>query len=464
MGRVAGKDISFMLVEIPKSERYKAIGCQQLTQLPQFQSMSEEQQLRTRAVAAVLPFRVNQYVVEELIDWSRGENDPIFRMTFPVGDMLDEQDLNTMMALIKSGATSKEIEAAAFPLRGKMNPHPAGQVDHNVPTLNGQKLDGIQHKYRETVLFFPKAGQTCHTYCTYCFRWAQFVKTETIQFAEKDTSRLVSYLEHHPEVTDVLITGGDPLIMKTRLLRATIEPLLKIETLKSIRLGTKSTSWWPQRFVSDPDADDLLFEEVRESGRHLALMAHYTHPRELSTPIAEQAVRRIRSTGANVRTQSPILRGVNDKPELWSESWQRQIRLGAIPYYMFVARDTGPKGFFEVPLVEALKVFRTAYQSTSGLGRTVRGPSMSASPGKVAIQDILTVNGERVMLCTMLQGRDPSWAGRSFFAQYNKQASWLDDLTPAFGNQRFFFELDDHPIQMPKLPIIDDTDSLKILS
>ena len=197
------------MFEVPSSERYRSIGPQQLKKLPQFLQLHREQQERISAVAAVLPFRVNPYVLEELIDWESGEDDPIFRMTFPLGDMLKPTDLDTMLSLMRRGASKSEIETAALPIRAKMNPHPANQTEENIPLLNNKKLSGVQHKYRETVLFFPKAGQTCHSYCTYCFRWAQFVQTQSIQFAEKDATQLVAYLQSHPEVSDILITGGD---------------------------------------------------------------------------------------------------------------------------------------------------------------------------------------------------------------------------------------------------------------
>ncbi|NIP16707.1 MAG: lysine 2,3-aminomutase, partial [Pseudomonadales bacterium] len=196
-----------------------------------------------------------------------------------------------------------------------MNPHPAGQLDLNVPLFDDDPLPGVQHKYRETVLLFPAAGQTCHSYCTYCFRWAQFVGIEELRFAGRESSQWVRYLKAHPEVRSVLFTGGDPMIMKASVLRRYIEPLLDpaLEHITSIRIGTKAPAYWPYRFVTDGDADDVLalFEEVRRSGRHLALMAHYTHPRELETPIAELAVRRIRDTGAAVRSQAPLVRHVN---------------------------------------------------------------------------------------------------------------------------------------------------------
>jgi L-lysine 2,3-aminomutase len=245
-------------------------------------------------------------------------------------------------------------------------------------------------------------------------------------------------------VTSVLITGGDPLVMRTKLLRAYIEPLLAPELahVTSIRLGTNAPAYWPHRFVDDSDADDLLrlFEQVRGAGRHLALMAHFSHPRELSTPVAQAAIARIQSTGAVVRTQAPLIRHVNDDPAVWAEMWQRQVELGAVPYYMFVERDTGPRRYFELPLLRAFDVFRDAFRRLTGLGRTVRGPSMSATPGKVVVDGVARIHGEDVFVLRFLQARDPSWVGRPFFAALDPHATWLDGLRPAFGEAEFFFE------------------------
>ena len=229
-----------------------------------------------------------------------------------------------------------------------LNPHPSGQLTHNVPTLDGRRLQGMQHKYRETLLFFPAPGQTCHAYCTYCFRWAQFVGLDNLKFQAQETDDLVAYLKVHPEVTDVLVTGGDPMIMRSSVLRKYIEPLLapELEHVQNIRIGTKALAYWPQRFVTDRDADECLelFEEVEASGRHMAVMGHYSHPVELETEISREAVRRIRSTGAQIRMQGPLIRHVNDDPAEWAELWKTGVRLGLIPYYMFVERDMGGAG------------------------------------------------------------------------------------------------------------------------
>ena len=114
--------------------------------------------------------------------------------------------------------------------------------------------------------------------------------------------------------------------------------------------------------------------------------------------------------------------------------------MGCIPYYFFVERNTGAKEYFEIPLVRAFQIFSEAFKQVSGVARTVRGPSMSALPGKVAIEGISEVNGQKVFVLNMLQGRNPDWCKKPFFAKYNPWATWLSDLHPAFGEEKFFYQ------------------------
>lgn len=396
-----------------------------------------------RVVSSVLPFRVNDYVLEELIDWDRVPEDPMFRLLFPQREMLAPEDFDLLDRLLRSGASESEMKAAARPIQLRLNPHPAGQKQLNVPQREQESLSGVQHKYRETVLFFPSAGQTCHAYCGYCFRWPQFVGLDELRFAARESGMLIDYLHGHPGVTSVLVTGGDPLVMRTNVLRRYLDPVLAADLphVASIRIGTKSVAWWPDRF-SGPDGDALLrlFEEVVRSGKTMALMAHYSHPRELETPSAQRALRRILSTGAVVRCQAPVVRGVNDDALTWADLWRLQVQLGAVPYYMFVARDTGARRYYEVPLARAHEIYRDAIAQVSGLARTVRGPSMSATPGKAVVDGVATVHGEQVFVLRFLQARDPAWVGRPFFARFDARASWLDELQPAFGEREFFWE------------------------
>jgi KamA family protein len=432
--------------------RFRAYTVKHLDKLTARAGLDADERLAVRAVATVLPFRTNEYVVERLIDWDAAPDDPIYRLVFPQSDMLPETDVREISGLLASGAPDLEIRAAAHAVRARLNPHPAGQLAFNIPEFADEPLPGVQHKYPETVLIFPKQGQTCHAYCTYCFRWAQFVDEPDLKMATDDTARIADYLRQHPEVTSVLITGGDPMIMGEAVLRRYVEPLLApdLEHIESIRIGTKSLGYWPQRFVTDPDADETLrlFEEVAAAGKSLALMAHFSHPRELESSLVADAVRRIRSAGGVIRTQAPLIRSINDDAATWAGMWRTQMRMGMVPYYMFVERDTGPQGYFAVPLVRAHEIFRDAYASVSGLCRTVRGPSMSATPGKVCVDGVVEVAGEKVFALHMIQARNPALVGKPFFARFDPNAIWLSDLEPAFASR---FPFDTSPEELPGL-------------
>lgn len=424
--------------------KYKAYTLKNYSTIPQVQSsLTKEEIYAISVVGNVLPFKANNYIVEELIDWNNLPNDPIFQLTFPQKEMLSQKHFQEMEKALNENYSKSELKIVANKIRYELNPHPAGQKD-NIPVLDNHKLLGIQHKYRETVLFFPSNSQTCHAYCTFCFRWPQFVGMNGMKFATKETDLMIKYLQEHPEVTDVLFTGGDPLVMSAKKLQEYIEPFLNadIPNLQTIRIGTKSLSYWPYRFINEKDSDDLLrlFEKIVNSGIQLAFMAHINHSNELKTTAVQTAIKRIRNTGAIIRTQSPIMNHINNCGDEWAKMWKLQVKLGCIPYYMFVARDTGAQDYFAVTLENAWKVYRKAYNQVSGLARTVRGPSMSANPGKVQILGISEIGNEKLFILTFIQGRNPNWAGRPFFAKYNPDAIWLTDLKPIEGKDKFFFE------------------------
>jgi KamA family protein len=302
----------------------------------------------------------------------------MFRLVFPQPEMLAPEHFARIAGLLRSGADQAVVKAAAQEIRRQLNPHPAGQTTLNVPRIGNEFLKGAQHKYRETLLFFPSQGQTCHSYCSFCFRWAQFVENKDLRIASREVATLHEYLQCHHEVTDLLVTGGDPMVMKTSRLEEYLRPLTgrEFDHVRTIRLGTKSLTFWPYRFVTDPDADDLLrlLSKLVRRGKHVAVMAHVEHGRELEGPVVRQAVRRILDTGAVIRTQAPVLRHINDDADVWASMWRTQVHMGMIPYYMFVARDTGARRYFELPLERAWQIYRDAIRQVSGLGRTARGP------------------------------------------------------------------------------------------
>ncbi|MGO1720150.1 MAG: KamA family radical SAM protein, partial [Luteimonas sp.] len=290
------------------AREFKVYTHRQLDSIKQVQALSEAQRFEMKVVSQVLPFRVNEYVLEELIDWDNIPDDPIFRLVFPQREMLTPGHFDEIAELVRSEASTAEMAPVIKRVRDDLNPHPAGQMDLNLPRLDGEPLPGMQHKYRETVLFFPSQGQVCHSYCTFCFRWAQFVGDKELRFASSEADKLHSYLAQHTEVTDLLVTGGDPMVMKARHLRGYLEGLKKPELahVRNIRIGSKSLTFWPYRFVTDPDADEVLalLRELVDAGKHVAFMAHFNHWREMETPICREAIRRIRATGAQIRTQA----------------------------------------------------------------------------------------------------------------------------------------------------------------
>ncbi|WP_197910420.1 KamA family radical SAM protein [Desulfosarcina ovata] len=394
-------------------------------------------------VSRVFPFKTNNYVVNELIDWDNVEHDPLYMINFPQKELISQKNFDLVSSMLKNGTDKSLISRTIRKIRLGLNPHPAGQLECNIPELDGSRVDGIQHKYRETVLLFPAQGQTCHAYCTFCFRWPQFVGMSDHKIALKQAELSASYLSKHPEVTDVLLTGGDPMVMKAERLETYIDVLLNsgISNLKTIRIGTKSLSFWPYRFLTDRDSDKILelFRKVVDSGVHLSIMAHINHHREMKTVAFREAVKRIRRTGALIRSQSPILNHVNAIPAVWKKMWEDQVNMGIIPYYMFVPRNTGSHRFFSIPLVDAYRIFRKAFSNVSGMARTVRGPSMSARHGKIKIDGIPEINGKKYIAMSIIQGRSANWVKKPFFAEFDESARWIDELRPAFGVKTFFF-------------------------
>ena len=244
----------------------------------------------------------------------------------------------------------------------------------------------------------------------------------------------------------MLITGGDPMIMGATVLRRYIEPLLEpgLEHIESIRIGSKALAYWPQRFVSDPDADDTLrlFEKVVASGRSLAFMAHFSHPRELGPALAAGASSRIRSH----RGGDPYPGPADQDDQRRSGDLVRDVADpgpdgdGAVLH----VRGAGhrPAGLLRgAPLTGAWHLQRRVPAGRGAVPHRARAVDVGDS-GKVCVDGIADVAGQRVFVLHMIQARDPDLVGKPFFAHYDPDATWLTDLRPAFAG-RFPFEAAD---------------------
>jgi KamA family protein len=393
-------------------------------------------------VSRVIPFKTNNYVVDYVIDWENYKDDPIYILNFPNKEMLTKSQYNRLLKVLNDSGSNGAVNQVIYDIRMEMNPHPAQQMT-NVPTLNGEELKGLQHKYKDIVLFFPSQGQTCHAHCTFCFRWPQFVKELDLKFSMREIEKVIAYIRQEESINEILFTGGDPMVMDPATLSKYIEALIdaKIPNLQNIRFGTKSLSYWPFTFIPryNEEGQQMLdiLKRISDSGLHLSIMAHFNHPNELETAVIQEAISNVRQTGAEIRTQAPVLNHINNNSNAWARMWKKQVQLGMIPYYMFIERETGPYEYFSVSLAEVYQMYQNAIRETGSFSKTVTGPVMSAAKGKVQIMGVVDnpLDGNKYFMMQYVRHRDYRKTFRPFFMEFDPEATWVDQLNevPSFS-------------------------------
>ncbi len=388
-------------------------------------------------LTSIFHFKVNTYVLDHLIHWDTIPNDPIYKLVFPRKEMLSPIDYNHLKTLYHNGLKSKDIIPFVQHIKQKMHP----EVKHHstsIPKENGQVIKGMYSNFKTIVSLFPDPMvKTCHSYCSYCFRWIAFNNFEAQHNASyKDPQTPVTYLKNNPQITDVLFTGADPLVLKAEVLKKYIDPILAIDSVKVIRISSKSLAWWPYRFTTDKDADALIafFDYIIASGKHLNFCAHFTHPRELDHPEVKKAIQRIQNTGTVIRCQGPLVKDINDDPIIWSQLWTKQIQLSMIPYYMFIEANHNSENCFRIPLAKALHIFQEAQQQTTGLARTVRGPVFMNDLNRILLDGITEINGNTYFVLKSLQAPPETFSeGTIKLIPYNKDLKDLGDLFALFN-------------------------------
>jgi L-lysine 2,3-aminomutase len=374
--------------------------------------VSESRCRALKSTAAIIPFKTTDYIVEELIDWEAAPDDPVFKMNFPEPRLLHETDLATVQQLHESGAGKETIDAVSRQIQCKMVSGAEGGSSRGVPLIAGEPAIGVFHNFPYTVFLFPDIIDTCFANCNYCIRWAKQLRLRP-PFTYRDPTYPLSYLASTDAVTDVIFSGGDAFNTTAKQLGRFVQPLLDIEHLRTIRFSTRALSWRPTRLTTDIDADDLLrlLEKIISHKKHVSIMVHLTHPTELSTPTVEAAVARLRSTGAVVRGQGPLVKGINDTSEILAALWRREVQLGIVPYYLFLESQRGHLPVYKLSPAAALSVFKGADASVGGLAKTIRGPVYNFAAMKLLVDDEINVNGKKQLLLKCLQSENPSEAG-----------------------------------------------------
>jgi len=280
------------------------------------------------------------------------------------------------------------------------------------------KLPGLQHKYANTVLLL--SSNICAMYCRHCFRkrMVGLTNEEVIgRFHEA-----YDYIAHHPEVNNVLISGGDSLILPTSVLGHFLAELSKLKHVDYIRFGSRMAVTFPDRILRDPELLEL-FRAYSRKNRRLYLHTQFNHPHEITEQTIESVNRVIRS-GVVVNNQTVLLKDVNDTPEVLAELQRNLVRIGVNPYYVFQCRPVkGVKNHFQIPLAEGYRIVAKAQGMLDGLSKRFRY-AMSHEKGKIEILGIL---GDE-MFFKHQQARDPKDASRFFKCKLDEEAGWLDDL------------------------------------
>jgi len=353
-----------------------------LTSLSQIPELDEQERNRLYPVAQKFAFRTNEYY-QSLINWD-DPDDPIRRLVMP-----DVQELEDFGAWDASEEASYTV------------------------------VQGLEHKYRDTALLL--VNNICGAYCRFCFRKRLFTQEndETIN----DVSEAIKYIRVHPEINNIVLSGGDPLVMSTGKLERIIEQLAGIDHVRIIRIGSKMLSFNPFRVTGDPSLIDMV-KRYRTPEKRIYLMVHFNHPREL-TAESIHAIFLMQEAGAITFNQSPILRGVNDRPEVIAELFGRLSSLGVVPYYLFICRPTAGNKSFIVPVEEAISILDQARAKLSGVACSAR-LCMSHKSGKI---EVVGKYGNQVIL---RRHRLPnSRQSEVLMFPCDPTAYWLDDYFAA---------------------------------
>ncbi len=346
-----------------------------ISQIPESERSKLKQEVTER-----FAFRVNDYYLS-LIDWD-DPDDPIRKIIIP--------DIDEMTAW---GSLDASDEASNY------------------------VVPGCQHKYATTALIL--VNEVCGGYCRFCFRKRLF--TRDSDEVSKDISPAIEYIRSKPYISNVLLTGGDPLILSSKKLESILRPLREIEHVQIIRIGTKLPAFDPFRIIDDPELPSVISRYSTRQKR-IYLMMHFNHPKEI-TEEAALAVDILTRSGAILTNQTPILRGINHDPETLAELMKKLSYIGITPYYFFQCRPTAGNKTYAVPMIETYTNLERAKSEVSGLAKRSKYV-MSHATGKIEIFGLT----DRYIYMRYHRAREPEDESRMLICHRNNNAYWLDDL------------------------------------
>lgn len=306
------------------------------------------------------------------------------------------------------------------PIRRIIIPHPgelamAGSLDASNEKLY-TKVPGLEHKYEHTALLL--VNDVCGGYCRFCFRKRLFMHiSDEIM---RDVEPGLNYIRSHKAINNVLLTGGDPLILSTNKLESIVRSLREIDHVRVIRIGSKMPAFNPFRILDDPALLDM-FDRYSTYDRKIYLMCHFNHPKELTEP-AMKALHLLRKAGVVTVNQTPLIRGVNDSAQVLGELLDQLSFIGVPPYYVFQCRPTQGNSHLAVPVERAYAIHEQAKMLGSGLAKRSR-LVMSHSLGKI---EILGMTDEHIFF-KFHRAANPHEKAYTVVFKRNPEAFWYDD-------------------------------------
>ncbi len=351
-----------------------------VTSVDKIPQLSPDEREIGRQVSEKFVFRTNDYY-QSLIDWD-DPHDPIRKIVMP-----DSTELNEW-----------------------------GRLDASHEELY-TKVPGLEHKYSDTALLL--CNDVCGAYCRFCFRKRLFMDDN--DEVVRDVSAGLEYIRAHPEISNVLLTGGDPLIMSTSKLEPIIAGLREIPHVRIIRLGSKMPAFNPFRITGDRSLWAMFEKYSNPTAGRIYVMCHFNHPVEL-TDVAREGLECLQRHGVVTVNQSPMIAGVNDSPDVLRELFDELSYLGVPPYYIFQCRPTEGNESYSVPLERAYRIFAEAQARGSGLAKRARF-SMSHMTGKI---EVIGLTDDRILL-KYHRAADPRRQGEIMIFQRRREAHWFDD-------------------------------------
>ncbi len=350
-----------------------------LRQLKSHLRLSSEEEKRLAEVIQAHPMRISSHYLS-LIDWN-DPYDPIMRMAVPSPDELN---------LDGCWDTSGESE--------------------------NTKMPGIQHKYSETALIL--ATNQCAMYCRHCFRKRLVgLPTEEILKRFEDAAE---YIETHPEINNVLISGGDPLTLSNKIIERFLKVLTRIPHLNFIRIGSRVPVTLPNRLKNKKLLNIL---KKYSKNKRLYIITQFNHPREIN-PASINAVNNLINAGVLVNNQTVLLKQVNDDPTTLATLMNKLTTIGVTPYYVFQCRPLERvKHHFQVPICEGIRIVEEAKANCNGLSKRFKY-IMSHRTGKIEILGIIDDD----VYFKYHEAKNKKNLGVMFKRQVNEQAGWLDDF------------------------------------